>query len=439
MLKTLFGARDSTRHAQADDKPLPSAIGFARQQALFDARLRLCGNDFSLSRALGETGAHGAHFDRQLLQVLANLGAVRENSPRFALVRLQTAASVDAPELLALPASRLILYPALDSTDFTALEATSARLSAFKSRGGRLALPATDHGQPLPASLLALADLVVLDLAGDSRSVLGALAGRGLPAAPTLLADRIGSEEALAACLKLAGHRRLLLSGSVFAQQRPRVDARAQASRLRVLEILRLLRSGAPVAQIEAQFKLDSTLLFKLLRYINSPAMGFSRRIQTLEETLMLMGRDALLRWLSLLLFTAGDEDPAAGALMERALRRGRFMETLGGELGAKRIECEHLFLAGMFSELDKLLGMPMAEAVAPLELPVPVRQTLVDGRGLFAPHLNLAVALETGDDAQAGTLARMLGVGFARAGMLDVEAAQWAESVSCAPATAPD
>jgi EAL and modified HD-GYP domain-containing signal transduction protein len=121
------------------------------------------------------------------------------------------------------------------------------------------------------------------------------------------------------------------------------------ANQGRVLEIMRLLRANAPTAEVEAQFKLDSVLLFKLLRFVNSPVNGLSRKIQTIEDGLMLLGRNALFKWLSLLLFTSESDSGATLSLLEKSLIRAHFMEELGIIRGNK-LEAEHLFLTGMFS-----------------------------------------------------------------------------------------
>jgi c-di-GMP-related signal transduction protein len=107
---------------------------------------------------------------------------------------------------------------------------------------------------------------------------------------------------------------------------------------------------------VEAQFKLDSLLLFKLLRFVNSPVNGLSRKIQTIEDGLMLLGRNALFKWLSLLLFTSESDSGATLTLLEKSLIRAHFMEELGiypGQQAGSRafVSYRHVFSAGGLAE----------------------------------------------------------------------------------------
>ena len=159
---------------------------------------------------------------------------------------------------------------------------------------------------------------------------------------------------------------------------------------------------------IDAQFKLDSVLLFKLLRFINSPMNGLSRKVMTIEESLMLLGRESLFKWLTMLLFTSRkSEDGRSLALLERSLFRARFMEALGQKGGNHKLECEHLFLTGMFSLLDSLMQVELNDALAPLELPPTVIDALLNQHGLFAPYLALAISAEQDNHERMTTLAR--------------------------------
>jgi EAL and modified HD-GYP domain-containing signal transduction protein len=100
---------------------------------------------------------------------------------------------------------------------------------------------------------------------------------------------------------------------------------------------------------VEAQFKLDSVLLFKLLRFRQLSGQRPVTQNPDHRGRLMLLGRNALFKWLSLLLFTSESDSGATLSLLEKSLIRAHFMEELGIIRGNK-LEAEHLFLTGMFS-----------------------------------------------------------------------------------------
>ena len=167
----------------------------------------------------------------------------------------------------------------------------------------------------------------------------------------------------------------------------------AQAQTIRLLN---LVRANAEIKQIEAALKQDVALSVKLLRYINSASFGLAVEIQSFRHAVTMLGYEKLNKWLSLLLVTSSKE-PAAPALMQAAIARGRFME-LAGRGCVDSSELDNLFIAGAFSLLDVLLGVSMETALADLHLPEPIGDALTAGSGPYAPFLALARAGEGAD-----------------------------------------
>ncbi|XLM21562.1 HDOD domain-containing protein, partial [Chromobacterium piscinae] len=200
---------------------------------------------------------------------------------------------------------------------------------------------------------------MVLDFAGPSTRVLAPILDQLPKRYPGArwIARNVGTAEDLDVCLRAPGHNRFALFHGPFVSTAHSLEGgKVDNSQTRVLQIMRLLRANAEAKEVEAQFKLDSVLLFKLLRFINSPIHGLARKVQTIEETLLLLGRETMFKWLSMLLFTSRKDDGNAIALLEKSLIRARFLEKLGSYRGNK-LEAEHLFLTGMFSLLDVLLN----------------------------------------------------------------------------------
>lgn len=163
-----------------------------------------------------------------------------------------------------------------------------------------------------------------------------------------------------------------------------------------IVRVLNLVRANAEVRDIEAALKQDVALSFKLLRYINSAAFGLAVEIQSFRHAVTILGYDKLNRWLSLLLVTAS-KDPAAPALMQTAIARGRFMELMGHGYIDKS-ELDNLFITGAFSLLDTLLGVSMETALEEMRLPEAINDALISREGTYGPFLELALACEQGN-----------------------------------------
>lgn len=165
-----------------------------------------------------------------------------------------------------------------------------------------------------------------------------------------------------------------------------------------IVRLLNLVRNNAEVKDIEAVLKQDVALSYKLLRYINSAGFGLSCEIQSFRHAVSILGYNNLNKWLSLLLVTAS-KDPAAPALMQAAIARGRFMEEIGGPFFDKS-ERDNLFITGAFSLLHVLLGTSMAKLLEEMHLPETISDALLNDEGEFAPFLQLARACESFDPA---------------------------------------
>ncbi|TDK67365.1 EAL and HDOD domain-containing protein [Sapientia aquatica] len=195
-----------------------------------------------------------------------------------------------------------------------------------------------------------------------------------------------------------------------------------------ILQLMELVRKNADLSALEAVLRRDAGLSYKLLQYINSAGFGLRTPIQSLKHAVQLLGYSPLYRWLSVLLATASSSGYSP-VLMETAIVRGRFAELLGIDSLPKG-EAENLFVAGMFSLLDRLLNVPMERVLATVQLPEQVTQALLGREGLYGPYLSLAEACEL-NSALAGSLAESLHISTADVNQAHLSALVWAKNVA--------
>jgi EAL and modified HD-GYP domain-containing signal transduction protein len=137
------------------------------------------------------------------------------------------------------------------------------------------------------------------------------------------------------------------------------------------------------------------TLAFRLLAMLNSAAGGFRGEVSSVRHAIMLLGYKRLKQWLSLLLTTVV-ETPRTRPLMQAALRRAFLMQELAHCLGSSD-ERGDMFICGVFSLLDRMLGQPMAEWVRRIHLSDEVTQCLANEGGPLKPYLDLTRQVESG------------------------------------------
>ncbi|MCC7151307.1 MAG: HDOD domain-containing protein, partial [Rubrivivax sp.] len=274
--------------------------------------------------------------------------------------------------LLAAPATPRF---AIEVPAFMASDApTAAAVQALADAGGTLALKGLP-GEPLPPTLVA-----AFALQADEAT---APAPKTTPQPRVRLGVRSAAdlEAAFAAGCQLAA------GWPLGEPPAPSTTKKTVAPELQViLELINRVDREEPVERLEAVLKNDPTLAFRLIRYINSPGFGLSVEIGSFRHALMILGYQKLKRWLALLLASAS-KDANMKPVMFAAVRRGLIMEELVKGSGDAELRGE-LFICGVFSLLDRLLGQPFPDLLRAVPVPEKVRQALLGEEGPFLPYL---------------------------------------------------
>ncbi len=415
------------RHVEPEADAAPVEVPrFILRQPLLDADFRILGYELRIKEASplpvlpGATGMQQIR-DEALLSSVIDADYQQAMSRRLTILNLAPD-TLDNPLLAKLPRENCVLavHPANPTPAFL------ARCQSLATEGYALAL---DEAAVWPG-MLPLAEqsrflrfnVADIDLMGlcDRLVRLHGIHG------PRLIARNVASEETFTACRKLSFD---LFQGYFFTVP-GQAGARAiDTSRLRIIQLLNLVISRAELRQVEAQFKLDPGLTFKLLRFINSPGVGLLHPIRSIGHALLMLGHDQLYRWLTLLLFTHQDNDGRSRSLLKNALVRARFMEILGQDRLA-RDQRDGQFILGILSMLGALLNLPMARALEPLKLAEPIVNALLQGNGIHAAYLRLATACEEEDSNAINQLAATLDLHPDAINLAHMHALVWSEGM---------
>jgi EAL and modified HD-GYP domain-containing signal transduction protein len=327
----------------------------------------------------------------------------------------------DVIELL--PRERVVLE-ILESVEPT--EAVVRRCRALGEAGYELALDDLTDDRPW-AMLLPLVRYVKIDLRALAPGALAPLAVRLRGRGPALLAEKVEDVSEFRTCEGLGFE---FFQGYYFAKPEVLEARRLDPAVHVALELFNLTIGHADLARIENGFRRDVGLSYSLLRYINSVGMGLSNKVTNVRHALVVLGHAKLARWLSLLLLSIPGGNVAPNALFRTALTRARFAELLAAHRLPGPAQ-DQLFMTGMFSLLDALLGKPLDEALKQLDLPAETRDALLHQGGPFAPYLRLVLAVEKSDPVAVEAAARGLGLSAAEINAAQVSALAWAEQVN--------
>lgn len=172
--------------------------------------------------------------------------------------------------------------------------------------------------------------------------------------------------------------------------------------RTAVVRLLNLLKSDAELHEIEEEFRKDPVLSYKLLRFVNSAANGFLKEIKSYRQAITILGYQQLHQWMVVLLVTA-DTSSSRPEVIKSALVRGRFLELVGKAHFSKE-RSDDMFMVGVFSRLDEILGLPMEQAIGPLNVTEEIRGALMRREGFHGHVLKLAEGLEAADEVVVDT-----------------------------------
>lgn len=439
-LGKLFGGKDEK------DAPPPAAAStaataapeerpttaFIRRDAVFDRDRRLCGHLFRLQHRDAGFGdaptIRQRSLDDALLKSLCTSAREEGWGKNLAFVPL-CSASLDNPWLDRLPSQNtvLLLVLAPETADPAAL---TKRINDLKAKGMKLGF-FRQPKHPAYSAALAAADFAAIDVAasqgGNVRDFSVAIRSSEVKHPIQLVAVNIESKDDGNLCRLWHFdffHGPFLASGE--ADEGPRGDPH----KLHLLHLFNLVQGEADNAEVAAHLKQDPMLTYRILRYLNSAALGLSRPASSIDQALIMLGRQRLARWLSVLLFSVRDPDFADWLLVETSLGRGRIMELLG----SKRFpaaESDHLFLTGVFSRLDRLLRQPLAEAVKQISLPAHVRSALLERTGPYAPLLAVAEACEGFDPPRMEAAAVAAGLEPDAVNQALLEATIWTSEIT--------
>ena len=260
-------------------------------------------------------------------------------------------------------------------------------LLALKKRGYTLALD--DYifdAQHEP--FLNIVDIIKLDVAEIGIERLSEKVHQLKQYDVQLLAEKVETESEVEQCFAMGFD---FFQGYYFSYPKIVSGRKISGSQISIVELANQLhQSNVDVSQLTELISHDVALSYKLLRYVNSAMYSFEREITSIDETVFILGLDTLVRLVHVVMAGSFGEDSAD--VLESALVRALMCEALAVELD-KKSEKGTYFMVGLFSRLDALLGIPLADALAELPIGDDVKQALLEASGELGKVLNMVVA----------------------------------------------
>jgi c-di-GMP-related signal transduction protein len=268
-----------------------------------------------------------------------------------------------------------------------------AACSGLRDSGYILALDDfVDHPKWKP--LLALARFLKVDFRLSGEDVRREMANRYLPQGFHLLAEKVETQDELDQARSL-GYT--YFQGYFFCKPSV-VEGRAiPGNRLNYVQLLEAVNAPEfKVAKIEEVLKREPALVYKLLRYLNSPLLGLRSEIRSISHAISLIGEIEFRRWVSIVAIVSMAEDKSP-ELIRTALTRAYFCEEISGSAGMTPQKSD-LFLMGLLSVTDAILDMPMQSVLSNLPLSSDLSTALNGGSNRFRDVYDTLLSYERAD-----------------------------------------
>jgi c-di-GMP phosphodiesterase len=310
------------------------------------------------------------------------------------------------------------------------IEPTSLTLKAcrkYKELGYRLAID-DFVGQPGFEPLLEMADLVKVDVAALETASLIKLVQQLERYKCDLLAEKIENTQ-MHDLTRSLGFR--YFQGYYF--RRPelvsgRKISMEQVSKVRLLR--ELAREDYEFRDLAEIISTDVSLSYRLLMYINSAAFALRQKVSSVAQAIAIMGSDPLRHWLAAVILSDFGSNSRAAELVFTSIRRGRFLELQAARLDCSPYRGGTLFLLGLFSKLDALLGLEMDEILKHMPLDDELNAALCGKKNRPYCWLALAKAIDNGDWPLLGRLLPALGLPADEVASGHQEATLWARNL---------
>lgn len=392
---------------------------FVARQAIFDRQRRVIGFELLYRRAESSSSAgdtSGEATARVICDAVLSMGLDSLVENKKAFINVDERFLLEGIPPMGDPA-RVVFELGRDVRPEPAVVEACRRI---KTQGHGLALDDFESAESA-GELLGLADYVKIDVVSPDGIRARHLNSLGLGRA-SAIAKRVESAEHFTS-VREEGYRHF--QGFFFGKpvlKEGRVIPPQQVSRLKLLQALR--DPDLTTEQVEDLVKQDPALCYRILRTVNSAGFALAKPPGSIREALLLLGREAVLRWASLWVLSSSTA-PGQRELLALSIIRARCSEVLAAT-GANPDAASEAFLTGLCSLLDVILERPMAEVLETLNLPDRMSAALRGEPNFLRDLLECVTAYASGDWTRSIKLAEALSLDAGKLPSAYSESLRW-------------
>lgn len=163
-----------------------------------------------------------------------------------------------------------------------------------------------------------------------------------------------------------------------------------EAAQFVILQLIKIIKEDNTANEkLELFLKKQADLSFKLIQFFNN-SEKLNTKVESLPQVINLMGRQKLLRWLIVYLYSELSRNPASKTLLDLAIKRAESMEAEASDKNKDKA-----YLAGMFSLLGSIFETNIKELMAHINMDSDITALILHKKGIFAGSLMRAEQAE--------------------------------------------
>ena len=204
-----------------------------------------------------------------------------------------------------------------------------------------------------------------------------------------LLAEKVETEEEYLTLRELGFD---FFQGYYFSRPKIIESKTIAENELIILQLLtRLSDPEVSIEELDQLIAQDPALSYKILRYINSAAVGLGRKVDSIRQAVIYMGLTRIKAWVSLLAMSGVHADNQD--ILLNAIVRAFMCQSLANK--SQTINPDTAFTVGTLSILDTLMQVPMQTILEKLPVSNEIKSALLGREGKLGEALNCAIAYE--------------------------------------------
>lgn len=345
-------------------------------------------DNYLLNPRLLGTGRNDGAANIAGLEIIESMGIETLSKDKEVFVEVNNISIfADINSLCNAPHDRLVL---LADTTITPDAMYVERLKALKGMGYRIAIrKLADEKIEAYHEILLLMDYILLDHKKRDIDKAKLYFNKVYPQMK-LCAVNVDSQEEFDELKASGGYT--LYEGDFFRLPVTKGDAEVTPLKVNYIDLLNIVNDNDfELTKAADVIGRDTALVISLLKVVNR--ISINSEITSIRHAAAMLGQKELKKWINTVVTKELCADKP-NEITRVSLLRAKFAENLAPAFDMAAYSSE-LFLMGLFSVIDLILGKPIQEALEMVKLSKHITDALIDHKGEFAPVLDFMVHYE--------------------------------------------